>query len=412
MKELLRSEWAEVALGELCKVEYGKGLSKKRRVETGLVQVYGSAGVSGHHDHALVEEPVIVVGRKGNAGKVWLTNGPSWPIDTTFFLRPPQYIAIDYLALQLGHRDLVQMDTSTTLPSLRRSDLEATTIVIAPYSEQRRIVERIKEIFARIDDVESTLISLLEKVNLLRSAILGDAFHANRSLPSGWAQKELGSVAETQLGKTLSRKAKRGIRPRGYLRNINVRWHSINLDDIAIMDFTESESQKYEIRRGDLLVCEGGEVGRCATWELPTSELHFQNALHRVRPYEGLTGKWVEYFLHWSAVTGLLRQQTSGVTLAHLTQGSIRKLQIPIPSVAEQKQIISSISALFSLLDTKETSLQWGLKRVATLRQSVLAEAFAGRLVPQDPNDEPASALLDRIAVTRPARPPRQKVKS
>ncbi len=315
-------------------------------------------------------------------------------------------------SLRASEHHLHKVSTGSTFNAITGQQVKNHNIRIAPYPEQKRIVERIEKIFARIDAVESTLISLLEKVNLLRSAILGNAFHANRSLPSGWAQKELGSVAETQLGKTLSRKAKRGIRPRGYLRNINVRWHSINLDDIAIMDFTESESQKYEIRRGDLLVCEGGEVGRCATWELPTSELHFQNALHRVRPYEGLTGKWVEYFLHWSAVTGLLRQQTSGVTLAHLTQGRIRKLQIPIPSVAEQKQIISSISALFSLLDTKENSLQWSLERVTTLRQSVLAEAFAGRLVPQDPNDEPASALLDRIAVTRPARPPRQKVKS
>ena len=403
-------EWATV--GELCKVQYGKGLSKERRVETGEVEVYGSAGLTGHHDCAVVQEPVIVVGRKGNAGRVWLTNGPSWPIDTTYFLQLPGELSIEYVALQLGNLDLVHMDSSTTIPSLRRPDLEVTTIAIAPFSEQRRIVERIEEIISRLDAVESTLISLLDKLGVLRSAILADAFHPNRDLPPDWKWNELGSVAKTQLGKTLSKDARRGIRPRCYLRNVNVRWHSFDLHDIATMDFTESESRKYELRPGDLLVCEGGEVGRCATWQLPASGLHFQNALHRVRPHDGLSGKWIEYFLHWSAETGRLQKQTSGVTLAHLTQGRLRKIRIPIPRLAEQKRIIIAIEERFSSLNMVKVSLRGKLDQVAILRQSVLTEAFAGRLVPQDPDDEPALALLERIAASRPAKPRRRKVRA
>ena len=163
--------WAKVTVGELCKVQYGKGLSKERRVETGKVEVYGSAGLTGHHDCAVVQDPVIVVGRKGNAGRVWLTNGPSWPIDTTYFLQLPEELSIEYVALQLGNLDLVHMDSSTTIPSLRRPDLEATTIAIAPFSEQKRIVERIEEIFSRLDAVESTLRSLLDKLETARKSI-------------------------------------------------------------------------------------------------------------------------------------------------------------------------------------------------------------------------------------------------
>lgn len=103
----LPNGWIRVSLGDLCSVEYGKGLAKKDRDATGSVRVYGSAGLMGRHSSPLVEEPVIIVGRKGNAGSVWLTDGPSWPIDTTYFLRHPKELSADFLALQLGSCDLV-----------------------------------------------------------------------------------------------------------------------------------------------------------------------------------------------------------------------------------------------------------------------------------------------------------------
>ncbi|WP_419926219.1 restriction endonuclease subunit S [Candidatus Poriferisocius sp.] len=171
----LSSGWESVSVGDLCSVEYGKGLSKKLRIETGSADVYGSAGLVGHHDCALVEEPVIVIGRKGNAGSVWLTNGPSWPIDTTYFLRPPREISPEFLAWQLGSRDLVQKDSSTTIPSLRRPDLEATPVAVAPIGEQERIVAAIEEHFSRLDAVESVLVSN-PKIEALRRSILREAF--------------------------------------------------------------------------------------------------------------------------------------------------------------------------------------------------------------------------------------------
>lgn len=171
----LPSGWESVRLGDLCRVEYGKGLSKKQRVETGSVDVYGSAGRVGRHDCALVEEPVIIVGRKGNAGSVWLSDSPSWPIDTTYFLRPPDGLSHRFLALQLGSRDLVQKDSSTTIPSLRRPDLEDTRIDVAPVREQERIVDAIEEHFSRLDAVESVLDSN-PKIEALRRSILREAF--------------------------------------------------------------------------------------------------------------------------------------------------------------------------------------------------------------------------------------------
>lgn len=176
MTEPLPDGWALTEVGNICKVEYGKGLSKKQRVETGTVEVYGSAGLSGYHNVALVDEPVVIIGRKGNAGMVWVTQGPSWPIDTTYFLRPPQGVSAKYLSLQLSHRELVEKDSSTTIPSLRRPDLEATKILLAPSSEQERIVAAIEEHFFRIDAAELAAQKALARLDTLRRAVLTTAF--------------------------------------------------------------------------------------------------------------------------------------------------------------------------------------------------------------------------------------------
>ncbi len=84
----------------------------------------------------------------------------------------------------------------------------------------------------------------------------------------------------------------------------NVQWHRFDLHDVAVMDFSEQESARFDLRPGDLLVCEGGEVGRCATWTGQLAEMHFQKALHRVRPAPGVHVKYLEYWLRWSADTG------------------------------------------------------------------------------------------------------------
>ncbi len=217
-------------------------------------------------------------------------------------------------------------------------------------------------------------------------------------LPSGWRWVQLGTIAETQLGKMLSGKSRQGLQPHLYLRNRNVQWHSFDLSDVAQMDFSESELRKYELRPGDLLVCEGGEVGRCAVWSRPAGDMCFQKALHRVRPLAGVQIKWIEYFLRWSAETGRFGNSTQGSTIAHLPQRDLRMLQVPVAPSAEQKRIVGAIEEHFSRLDAVEGVLSAAAGKVGALRRRVLSEAFAGRLVPQDPDDERASVLLKRIS--------------
>ena len=116
-------------------------------------------------------------------------------------------------------------------------------------------------------------------------------------LPKTWKLQRLGDVFETQLGKMLSQKAHGGDAPRPYLRNKNVQWGSIDTSDMLQMDFSEREKAKFQLRSGDLLVCEGGVPGRSAIWNGTIQECYYQKALHRLRPRnDSMINK---FMLHW-----------------------------------------------------------------------------------------------------------------
>ncbi len=203
----------------------------------------------------------------------------------------------------------------------------------------------------------------------------------SRDLPPGWKWSTIGEAADTQLGKTLSPAARSGINPQPYLRNMNVRWHRLDLADIKEMDFTERELIKYELRPGDLLVCEGGEVGRCALWLRGRGQMYFQNALHRLRPRPGVSAEWIMHYFRWAASTGLLGSETSGVTIRHLNQPMLRGLLIPLPPLEEQNKIVEAIEDRLQGFKAVEAAVTTSLAKLETFRRSVLYTAFTGNLV-------------------------------
>ena len=104
------------------------------------------------------------------------------------------------------------------------------------------------------------------------------------------------TIADIQLGKMLSPKAKTGASAFPYLRNQNVQWGHIKLDDLAKMDFSVKEREKFKLRIGDLLICEGGEPGRCAIWTEERTNCYYQKAIHRVRPRKGVAADCLNRF--------------------------------------------------------------------------------------------------------------------
>lgn len=204
-------------------------------------------------------------------------------------------------------------------------------------------------------------------------------------IPSSWKWVSISDISVTSLGKTLNGEKDGGmVVP--YLCSINVYWEGINLSKVKNARFSESEREKYALQKGDLLMCEGGDAGRCAIWK-SDQEMYYQNALHRIRFEKPLD---VRFFFHlfWLYKTnGLIKKYSKGETIQHLVQNSLYSIPIPLPPLPEQKRIVEKIESLMPLVDEYERL--WNeLKSLnrdfpADLEKSVLQIAIKGKLVEQ-----------------------------
>ncbi|MFZ1080855.1 MAG: restriction endonuclease subunit S [Candidatus Kryptoniota bacterium] len=215
-------------------------------------------------------------------------------------------------------------------------------------------------------------------------------------LPEGWEWTRVGTVAETCLGKMLDKVKNKG-EYQPYLRNINVRWGGFDLSDLSQMKFEQDEEQRYGLLHGDLVVCEGGEPGRAAVWT-GTPGMKIQKALHRVRFVANtVTAEFLQSYLEHAAKNGILEKYFTGTTIKHFTGVRLAEFVLPLPPCQEQLQIVSEVERRLSAADEVGTYCDMSLRQAERLRQSILKRAFEGKLVPQDPTDEPASVLLENI---------------
>ncbi len=174
------------------------------------------------------------------------------------------------------------------------------------------------------------------------------------NLPPDWQVKPVGEIADCVLGKMLDKSKHRSGTQRPYLRNINVRWWSVDLTDLLEMFFKDDELERYGVQRGDVLICEGGEPGRAAVWNGPEGML-IQKAIHRVRPHKGtVLPEWIVMSLRHDTWAGRLDELFTGATIKHFTGQVLRAYAIPLPPLAEQKRIVARVDQLMALIDDLE----------------------------------------------------------
>ncbi len=178
-------------------------------------------------------------------------------------------------------------------------------------------------------------------------------------MSSEWPTVRLGDYVDSSLGKMLDAKKNKGT-PQPYLGNSNVRWGEFDLTDLAKMRFESDEEERYGLCPGDLVVCEGGEPGRCAIWNGPPG-MKFQKALHRIRPKPPLD---IHYLFNWfrhAARTGQLDAHFTGTTIKHLTGKAVAELRVQLPPLSEQKAVVDVLKPLddrITLLRETNTTLE------------------------------------------------------
>ena len=190
-------KWISVRIRDLFEVSYGKSLTKSKRQASGDYPVVGSSGVVGCHDQFLVEGAAIVVGRKGSVGSLTLLEKSSWPIDTVYFIQPPEGLNIKFVYYQLATKHLEDLDRSTTIPGLNRDDFYDVEFFLCGSEEQIRIVEKLEELFSDLDNGVAELKAAQIKLTQYRQSLLKSAVEG--SLTEEWREKNTVSETGEQL---------------------------------------------------------------------------------------------------------------------------------------------------------------------------------------------------------------------
>ena len=175
-------------------------------------------------------------------------------------------------------------------------------------------------------------------------------------VPEGWALETVGNLFDAQLGKMLNKTAKEKHPQFPYLGNTNVKWGRINFDSLNTMYFSEKEREKFSLENGDIFLCEGGEVGRCAIWK-GKGEIYYQKALHRLRSKGRIIPEFFQAYMEKISGTKVLDDLTTRTSIAHLTREKLIELTIKLPPIAEQKKIAKTLSAWDKAIATTEQLL-------------------------------------------------------
>ncbi len=274
---------------------------------------------------------------------------------------------------------------STNQKELYIGVLSTLQVPIPSYSEQERIVTEIERWFALIDQIEQGKADLQTTIKQAKSKILDLAIHGKLvsqnpndepasellkrinpkaeitcdngqygKIPEGWCETILGELFEHNTGKALNSSNQEGIM-RDYLTTSNVYWDTFDLSVVKQMLFKENELEKCTVVKGDLLVCEGGDVGRSAIWN-QDYDICIQNHLHRLRPKAELSVRFYYHVLKYLKDNNMIGGK--GIGLLGLSSKELHKLPFPLPPYNEQQRIVNKIEELFTLLDNIQKSLE------------------------------------------------------
>ncbi|WP_051906469.1 restriction endonuclease subunit S [Methylomarinum vadi] len=277
---------------------------------------------------------------------------------------------------------------------LRQAALQAVAAATSPL-ELKQHWQRLQDNFEHLFTVPEDVISLRQLIRSL--AIMGCLTEQNEeeklsnrllnaiaskmheiedgdldwSIPGSWKWVRTAILGEARLGKMLDKSKNKGI-SYPYLRNKNVRWDSFDLSDLLEMKIEEHEIQKVSVTKGDLVICEGGEPGRAAIWELDEPFI-IQKALHRFRCIEDVMPRYMLICLECDYFSGRLSRFYTGATIKHLTGKSLANYSIPVPPLPEQKRIIKRVDELMQFCDTLEANLRSANKIAEQLATAAVA---------------------------------------
>lgn len=261
----------------------------------------------------------------------------------------------------------VEISVGSLSPTINWKTMAVQQFALPPMEEQQRIMEMLSTIE---DSLESLAYAMAAGEKLFDSELL----NAFGNLPNSQVKK-VKDCYDIQLGKMSSEKARSGTNQKTYIKNNNVLWGRFDYSELPQMSFDDREVEKYSLRNGDLLVCEGGEIGRAAIWKEEIPDMLYQKALHRLRPKtENDIPEFMFHYLRYCAMRGILEGVATGTTIRHLPVEQLSELALPFPSRQDQEHIARALTGI------ADGNARIGMRYELAMRMKVmsLTTAIAG----------------------------------
>lgn len=336
-------------------------------------------------------------------------------------LRPSEAIQSRYLFFFVRSDDFIadisKAQDGTLYPAVTDKNVGCAVVPLPPLPEQKRIIAKIDSLTARTARARTDLAKIPTLIARYKSAVLDLAFGGKLTsdfrkngkddgcgLPDSWSVRLLGDISEIQSGIQVGKKRinDEELVEVPYLRVANVQRGWLKLDEIKKISVTREEKNRLLLQNGDVLMNEGGDrdkLGRGWVWGGQVAECIHQNHVFRIRINEGiLPPEFVSHFANERGQQYFFDQGTQTTNLASISKRKVAALPVPVPPLDEALEIVRRIETAFAWLDRVSSDHASAARLLPKLDGAILAKAFSGELVAQDPNDEPAFALLERIS--------------
>lgn len=315
--------------------------------KAGVYPYYGANGLQDYvADYIFDDELVLLAEDGGNFGSkerpiAYRVSGKCWVNNHAHVLKAKPIVNVDYLCYALMFYDTEGLVNGATRQKLTQSAMRQMVIPYRNMAEQVQIVDEVSRVTRLIDKRKEELLLLDQLVKSRFVELFGDVIHNSKA----WQMRLFADIASSRLGKMLDAKQQTGKCSYPYLANFNVQWFRFNIENLNQMDFDEDDRAEFELKDGDLLVCEGGEIGRCAVWHNEIQPCFFQKALHRVRCNRQIIQP--DYLAWWFKYNcdhdGFAAIAGAKATIAHLPGVKLKQLQVAVPPIELQQKFAAFV---------------------------------------------------------------------
>lgn len=404
MSELyeLPNGWEWKGWGDIVIIKNGKDY-KTVLNENGKYPIYGSGGIMNYSDKYLCNENSVVIGRKGTINNPLFVKEKFWNIDTAFGLEAKQEILeplfLYYFCLSYN---FLQLNTSTTLPSLTKSNLQTIEMPFPPLSEQQRLVKKIDSLFEKIDKSIELHQKNMDEANAFMGSVLNEVFYRHSVLDTEskndqWIPNQVRDDEKWEKSvslKDITTKIGSGATPSGgqkayktegisLIRSMNVHDYGFRFKNLAFIDDTQAKKLNNVIVNPNdvLLNITGASVARCCIVDESSLPARVNQHVSIIRLKDDMLPKFLHYYLISPSIkSNLLFSSSGGATREAITKSMIENFTVPLPPVLIQQKVVEYLDTISAKMEKVKSIQKEKMASLKALKASILDKAFRGEL--------------------------------